>query len=252
MRGEAQVTAWHTQCTEMFRALANTALKEQSMSNPEKPYVIVVGVDYSEASDLALEQAFEMAAGRANAEVHIVNVVRLYGNQALVDAAAAPGFSAVSLADANTQLIAYVERRQQAYRADKAQAGRTALLRVVSHLRLEAPAEEIAQTAADLEADLVVVGTHGRRGISRLLLGSVAEAVVRLAPCPVFVVRAKTLPAEATKIEPPCARCVQTRVETGGKEFWCEQHRAHHGQRHTYHQLDRVGAETEMPLTYHH
>jgi nucleotide-binding universal stress UspA family protein len=235
----------------MFRALANPALKEESVSNPEKPYVIVVGVDYSEASDLALEQALEMAAARANAEVHIVNVVRLYGNQALVDAAAAPGFSAVSLADANAQLIAYVERRQQAYRAGKSQAGRTAL-RVVSHLRLEAPAEEIAQTAADLEADLVVVGTHGRRGISRLLLGSVAEAVVRLAPCPVFVVRAKTLSAEAPKIEPPCARCVQTRVETGGKEFWCEQHRAHHGQRHTYHQVDRIGGETEMPLTYHH
>jgi nucleotide-binding universal stress UspA family protein len=251
MRGKVRVPVWHTQCTELFRALANPVLKEESVSNLEKPYVIVVGVDYSEASDLALEQAFEMAAGRANAEVHIVNVVRLYGNQALVDAAAAPGFSAVSLADANAQLIAYVERRQQAYRAGKAQPGRTAL-RLVSHLRLEAPAEEIAQTAADLEADLVVVGTHGRRGVSRLLLGSVAEAVVRLAPCPVFVVRAKTLPAEATKIEPPCARCVQTRVETGGKEFWCEQHRAHHGQRHTYHQVDRIGAETEMPLTYHH
>jgi nucleotide-binding universal stress UspA family protein len=228
--------------------------KEEFMSNPEKPYVIVVGVDYSPASDLALEQAFELAAARVNAEVHIVNVVRLYGNQALVDAAAAPGFSAVSLADANAQLIGYVERRQQAYRASQAQNGVARLRRVISHLRLEAPAEEIAQTAADLEADLVVVGTHGRRGISRLLLGSVAEAVVRLAPCPVFVVRPKSLPAEAEvpKIEPPCARCLETRAQTGGKEFWCEQHRGHHGQRHTYHQADRVGAETEMPLTYHH
>jgi nucleotide-binding universal stress UspA family protein len=222
------------------------------VSNPEKPYVIVVGVDYSPASDLALEQAFELAAARANAEVHIVNVVRLYGNQALVDAAAAPGFSAISLADANAQLIAYVERRHQAYRASQAQDGSARVQRVISHLRLEAPAEEIAQTAADLEADLVVVGTHGRRGISRLLLGSVAEAVVRLAPCPVFVVRPKMLPAEADvpKIEPPCPRCVETRVTTGGKELWCEQHRARHGQRHTYHQADRAGGETEMPLTY--
>ncbi|HTA90700.1 MAG TPA: universal stress protein [Polyangiaceae bacterium] len=219
------------------------------MSEIEKPYLIVVGVDYSPASDLALAQAFELAETRANAEVHVVNVVRLYGNQALMDAPTAQaGFSAVSLADANAQLAAYVERQTSAY--GQAKIG-SRLRRVVAHLRLEAPAEEIAQTAADLDADLIVVGTHGRRGVSRLLLGSVAEAVVRLAPCPVFVVRPKALPVETPKIEPPCPVCVETRVASGGKEFWCEQHRAHHGQRHTYHQADRVGAETEMPLVYH-
>jgi nucleotide-binding universal stress UspA family protein len=49
--------------------------------------------------------------------------------------------------------------------------------------------DAIAQLASDIEADLVVVGTHGHRGLERLLLGSVAENVVRLAPCPVLVVR---------------------------------------------------------------
>jgi nucleotide-binding universal stress UspA family protein len=226
--------------------------KEETVSNPEKPYLIVVGVDYSPASDLALEQAFEIAATRANAEVHIVNVVRLYGNQALIDTPADPGFTAVSLADATARLAAYAEQRKLAYASARATNGGSRLQRVISHLRLEAPAEEIAQTAADLDADLVVVGTHGRRGISRLLLGSVAEAVVRLAPCPVFVVREKALPAEAPKIEPPCPRCVAARVESGGQEYWCEQHRQHHGQRHTYFQEDRVGGDTEMPLTFHH
>lgn len=219
------------------------------MSEIEKPYLIVVGVDYSPASDLALAQAFELAATHPKAEVHVVNVVRLYGNQALLDAPTTQaGFTAVSLADANAQLIAYVERQTAAY--GQAKKG-SPLQRVVGHLRLEAPAEEIAQTAADLDADLIVVGTHGRRGVSRLLLGSVAEAVVRLAPCPVFVARPKALPVEAPKIEPPCPACVETRVASGGKELWCEQHREHHGQRHTYHQSDRVGAETEMPLVYH-
>jgi nucleotide-binding universal stress UspA family protein len=226
--------------------------QESTMSKPEKPYVIVVGVDYSPASDQAIEQAFELAAARPNAEVHIVNVVRVYGNQALVDAPAEPGFSAVSMADANAQLTSYVEERKKVYHDRQTVKGATRLQRVVSHLRLEAPAEEIAQTAADLDADLVVVGTHGRRGISRLLLGSVAEAVVRLAPCPVFVVRPKSLPEATPQIEPPCPRCVETRQATHGVEYWCEQHRAHHGQRHTYHQRDRVGAETEMPLTFHH
>jgi nucleotide-binding universal stress UspA family protein len=47
----------------------------------------------------------------------------------------------------------------------------------------------IAQLARDWNADLLVVGTHGRRGVSRLLLGSVAEGMVRVAPCPLLLVR---------------------------------------------------------------
>jgi nucleotide-binding universal stress UspA family protein len=219
------------------------------MSDSEKPYLIVVGVDYSPASDLALEQAFELALTRPKAEVHIVNVVRLYGNQALMDAPTTQaGFVAVSLADAKAQLDGYVERQKTAFGKSK---NGSRMQSVVAHLRLEAPAEEIAQIAADLEADVIVVGTHGRRGVARLLLGSVAEAVVRLAPCPVFVVRPKALPAELPKIEPPCPRCVEARVASGGKEYWCEQHRERHGQRHTYHQTDRAGSDTEMPLVYH-
>ncbi len=223
------------------------------MSESEKPYVIVVGIDYSPASDLAIEQAFELANARASAEVHVVNVVRLYGNQALIDAPTEPGFAAVSMADANAQLEAYVERRKQAFRESTLKRGGMRLQRVIAHLRLEAPAQEIAQTAADLDADLVVVGTHGRRGISRWLLGSVAEAVVRLAPCPVFVVRPKALPqAEAVpQIEPPCPKCVETRRATGGQELWCEEHRARRGQRHHYYQGDLAGTETEMPLVFH-
>jgi len=216
------------------------------MLNSEKPYLIVVGIDYSPASDLALERAFELAAARPRADVHVVNVVRLYGNQALVDGPTEPsGFASVSLADATAQVGRYVEQRRQAF------GGPLDNVRVRGHLRLEAPAQELAQIAADLEADLVVVGTHGRRGIARMLLGSVAEAVVRLAPCPVFVVRPKALPEQLPRIEPPCPECVEARRASGGAEYWCEQHRERHGQRHTYTQRDRAGAETEMPLTFH-
>ncbi len=52
-----------------------------------------------------------------------------------------------------------------------------------------APAEEIAAQATASHADVVVVGTHGRRGLDRLLLGSVAETVVRVSPCSVLVVK---------------------------------------------------------------
>ena len=52
-----------------------------------------------------------------------------------------------------------------------------------------APADEVIRAAGDGGYDLVVMGTHGRRGIRHLVLGSVAEAVVRGAPCSVLVVR---------------------------------------------------------------
>ena len=51
------------------------------------------------------------------------------------------------------------------------------------------PPEEIAKLARKRRADLIVIGTHGRKGMKKLLLGSVAERVILLAPCPVLTVR---------------------------------------------------------------
>lgn len=61
----------------------------------------------------------------------------------------------------------------------------------VERLLREAPdARAILEAAADLKADLIVMGTHGRTGFRRLVLGSVAEEVLRAAPCPVLTVKA--------------------------------------------------------------
>jgi universal stress protein A len=70
-------------------------------------------------------------------------------------------------------------------------------------LRTGVAPEEIAQAATDEHADLVVVGTHGRTGLNRLVIGSVAERVVRIAPCPVLTV--KPHPAPETARETPRA-----------------------------------------------
>ena len=56
-------------------------------------------------------------------------------------------------------------------------------------LRVGAPAEEIVRYADLCDADLIIMGTHGRTGIAHVLMGSVAEQVVRVAPCPVLLVR---------------------------------------------------------------
>jgi nucleotide-binding universal stress UspA family protein len=60
----------------------------------------------------------------------------------------------------------------------------------VSHVMLEGdPASEIARFAADAGIDVIVIGTHGRTGVDRLVMGSVAEKVMREAPCSVLVVK---------------------------------------------------------------
>ncbi len=64
------------------------------------------------------------------------------------------------------------------------------------------PAVEIVRAAAEANADLVVMGTHGRRGLGRLLMGSVAEAVLRKAPCPVLTVKGPPVDAPARAQEP--------------------------------------------------
>ena len=52
------------------------------------------------------------------------------------------------------------------------------------------PVEEIVRVARDEGVDLIIMGTHGRTGLRHALMGSVAEAVMRAAPCPVFTVKA--------------------------------------------------------------
>ena len=56
------------------------------------------------------------------------------------------------------------------------------------------PADKIVAVAKEEQADLIVMGTHGRTGLVRLLFGSVAEAVVRRAPCPVLTFKGPELP----------------------------------------------------------
>lgn len=222
------------------------------MPNTNTPYVIVVAIDYSEAGDLAFDRALELSAEKPSAELHVINVLPVYQSGFAPDATAIAWSGSLPTVDeAAEKLGIYVEKRIRAFRAAHPNEGLGFLEHCRAHQRIEVPSEQVAQLAADLEADLVVVGTHGRRGFERFMLGSVAEATVRLAPCPVLVVRPKAPPPPVPAIAPPCPRCVEARKATHGAEFWCEQHRERHGQRHTYHQGDRVGADTNMPLVVH-
>lgn len=210
------------------------------------PVVILVGIDFSDTSDAALEQGVAIAAREGNgAQLHVVHAVP--GAGPLLTMALRDGNREVTLEDAGRELGRYVQRLMHAVPGSDRVPG------ALVHVRLGSPAEEITRLAVELDADLIVVGTHGRRGIQRMILGSVAERVTRLADCPVLVARPKThaaARAEIPEIEPPCPRCVAVRRESGGREMWCAQHRSPHlGRRHTYHYVSRnVEAQENAPL----
>lgn len=210
------------------------------MTSTPKPYVVVVGIDFSEIGDLALQTAFERASDHENGEVHVLYVARSYEQRVLVDA---PNeVQTMTMDEASQRLRLHLEARLTYFMTNRGL--RPSFVRAVTHLRVDAPAQEIAQLASDLEAELIVVGTHGRRGIRRLMLGSVAEATVRLAPCDVLVVRPRGEASEP-KIEPPCPACVKARAESNGETMWCSVHGEHHGRRHTYNFVTRMNRSRE-------
>lgn len=188
------------------------------MANEEPKYTIVVGIDFSEAGNGALDHAIELAVAR-NAELHILYVDDHFRG-------AEDGREAAEAMLERIEKHGIFHMEQASKRLGKAVSFR----HLYSHFRVGAPAEQIVQLAVDLNADLIVVGTHGRRGVQRLLMGSVSERVVRLARCAVWIVRPKDHEGlgHVPEIEPPCKDCLARRTETNGEEFWCARHSERH------------------------
>ncbi len=196
---------------------------------PTRPRKLVVGIDFSELSERALDVALDTAAVGDSTEIHALVVRPLAGD--VLDPLTIP--VPPQLGDDLEMLRDLLERR---VRASLARYGSSRLSSAVAHASLGSPAHEIARLAAELDADLVIVGTHGRKGLGRFLLGSVAETTMRLCGCPVYVVRPKdhNRDDQPPKIEPPCPECVARRHETKGAELWCKRHSEHHPRAHVY------------------
>src|SRR5689334_12560229 len=114
------------------------------MTPTPQPYVILAAVDYSAASDLALERAIELAAEKTSAALHVVNVLPVYQLGPAVAADQTSGTFVGTLPstnDAAEQLRGYVERRITAFRESHAQANLGFLDGVVAHQRLDVPSE---------------------------------------------------------------------------------------------------------------
>lgn len=140
---------------------------------------ILVPVDFEASADQALEVAIGLAQA-FEAKLTLLHVweIPIYPYMEFM---------------LNSEVIAGVEDRAVALLADKLAQVRKTLPNAESKLKTGLPWGGILDAIKEVAPDLVVMGTHGRRGVSHLVLGSVAEKVVRLSPAPVLTVRPKNL-----------------------------------------------------------
>jgi nucleotide-binding universal stress UspA family protein len=147
-------------------------LKSSTRASGDVYDEILLPTDGSDAAEAAVEHAIRLAR-TYDARVHVLYVV---------EPPPAAEYDATSVLDALRREGDRVTD-QTADRLERSE------LATVTAVRTGAAHRVILDYAAESGIDLVVMGTHGRRGLGRVLLGSVAEKVVRRAPCPVTVVR---------------------------------------------------------------
>jgi nucleotide-binding universal stress UspA family protein len=133
---------------------------------------ILVPTDFSATSDAALQYATQMAL-TLGAQLYLVHVPGKTGEHFEAS------FPVGQFETTATERFSSIVTKDELER-----------LRPEYVLRVGTPAEEIVRYADVCDADLIIMGTHGRSGIAHALMGSVAEQVVRNAPCPVLLVRA--------------------------------------------------------------
>lgn len=137
---------------------------------------ILCPTDFSPSSDAALRYASTLAA-ESDAElliIHVVDESAMYRS----------GYNGVGyIADLAEQMRA--DSQQRLGQVNPGVQG----VRYRTRLLTGMPASTILSVAELEQVDLIVIGSHGRRGVSRLLMGSVAEAVMRGAPCPVLTIK---------------------------------------------------------------
>ena len=138
---------------------------------------ILCPIDFSAASRAALEIALDLAK-RLGAEVRLVHIFQLPYYVGWEDG--------VAMAAASVEFLEQMRKRGEEQLAAQVALCKAAGVPARGEQIDGAPYLKIVELSA--EADMVVMGTHGRTGLPRLMLGSVAERVVRLAKCPVITV----------------------------------------------------------------
>lgn len=140
---------------------------------------ILVPTDFGEPAQHALDVAIDLA-GRLQAAVTLVHVY--------------PVVFPVTYDDTFAWPLTQIEKTARRTLDARLASARARYPKCEAILKAGTAAVEIVSVAGQVGADLIVMGTHGRRGVSRLMLGSVAERVVRTSPVPVLTVSADEVP----------------------------------------------------------
>jgi universal stress protein A len=137
---------------------------------------ILVPVDFSEHSIRAVDHAIEFAKA-FDSEIDLIHCHQITPSSVAPFEASFPASMVEDMRKSAEAELATVRERVEA-------AGIT----VTAHLSLDFPSNAIETAARDLGADLIIMGTRGLTGLKHVLLGSVAERTVRIAPCPVLTI----------------------------------------------------------------
>ena len=138
---------------------------------------ILVPIDFSELSRKALHYASALAQ-QFRSEMFLLHVV-----ETLPLVTAEFGLAAAPVSDIRPL------QKDAARRMDAWRKAVDASVPVLTLVRTGGSAREIVTAVSDCDCNLIVIGTHGRTGLDRMMMGSTAERVVRFAPCPVLVIR---------------------------------------------------------------
>jgi nucleotide-binding universal stress UspA family protein len=153
-----------------------------------KPTTILHATDYSDNSAYAFKVALSLAE-QHGATLYVAHVVESLG----------PELVTVGEAATVRQPEGHVRHLWQEILQVKAPLGSPV---AVKHVLAEGePAAEVAEIAKKYGCDLIVISTHGRTGLERLLMGSIAEKIVRLAPCAILTV--KRPPTTPSRVSAP-------------------------------------------------
>lgn len=154
---------------------------------------VLLPTDFSDFAGAAADYACDIAE-RFEAELHVLHVFEDFV------AVVSPELNVSGLIeDFVAQAEAAARQRIKSVPGD-AWGGKLPVVRVV---RAGFPFAEVIRYSREAACDLIVMGTHGRTGMAHLFLGSVAERVVRAAPCPVLTVRPAAIPAAELRMEQP-------------------------------------------------
>jgi nucleotide-binding universal stress UspA family protein len=141
---------------------------------------ILFPTDFSKCAEQALAHAVFLAE-KYGAEIHVLHVITIFEDQ--------PSVVSNEIAETKEMVrkLEDIAEKQLNKLLDSHSSNDIKIITEIKRGLSAAPA--ILEYVSDKQIDLIVMGTHGRRGLGHLLLGSAAEEVVRLAPCPVFTIR---------------------------------------------------------------